>query len=283
MGKIPLNLLESFAVFSEASNMRDAASQLQISQPALSQQLKLLQTYFAHDLLVVSGKKKLLTAYGKDVLLSFKDHLAAIPTVINEVNRKYQNPNEITVRISGRLEILRRLMDEVSFKGHIHYMSRGSDSAIRDLLDRKIDIAISNERPDSLHISCKPLLKDQFCLVFPKKWKISAKNLDGLYLRLKDHPYIGYSEQISSKFSFIKQSAHRSIEDWTQIIKFIENGSGWSVVPNSFRVSDKTCEVVTLKDQPFPDNQFYILYSKDSLKFDWFKDLIGQASKCFEK
>lgn len=283
MSKIPLNLLESFAAFAEAKNMREAAEQLKISQPALSQQLKLLQESFAHDLLVVVGKKKVLTAYGKDILASFKNHINAIPSAIDDINRKYKSPAEITVKISGRLEILRRLMDEVSFPGHIHFISRGGQSVIQDILDRKIDIAISQERPDSLQIHCKPLFKDYFCVVFPKKWKITFKNLAELYLKLQEHQYIGYNQRFSALFPFIKQTAHRSIEDWSQVIQFVEQGLGWSVAPNSFPINEKTCEVVMIKNQPFHDSQFYMIYSKDSLKFEWFKDLLRQAAQCFEK
>jgi Transcriptional regulator len=282
MKKIPLNLLEAFATFADAKNMREAAEQLKISQPALSHQLRALQEFFPNDLLAVAGKKKILTAYGQDVLQSFRPHLSGITTAIEGVNNKYKTPQEITVRISGRLEVLRRLVEPISFKGNIHYISQESVLAIQDLLERKTDIAISRVRPDSLQIISKPLMKDQLCVVIPKKWKMHFKNADDLIRQIPDRPYLGYNDQFTSRFSFIKQTPHRAIEDWSQIIHLIEKGVGWSIVPNSFQINDKLCEIVKFKDPGNLESQFYLCYSKDNLKFDWFKDIILQASNCFK-
>lgn len=281
MNRIPIDLLKSFIVFAESANMREAAAKLELSQPALSQHLKKLQDHLPYNLLMLKGKKKILTPYGIDILESIKKHMLLIPNAVESVNNKYRSPDEITIRIAGRLEILRRLMEQVQFSGSIEFISSESDPTVQDLLDRKIDIAISKSKPDSHHVHSKPLLNDQFILIYPKKWKYSADNLDGILNKLKNRHYVGYSEKLNKNFSFLADiKMHRAIEDWEHIINYVQNGNGWSVVPSSFLINEKYCEKTYLRGHK--ESQFYILYSRENIKYEWFKDVITSALKSFK-
>ena len=261
--------------------MRMAAAKLNLSQPALSKQLQALQEYFPNELFTVVGKKKVLTPYGLEIRSAIQSQIRSIPASIEAINNKYKDPKEITLSISGRLEILRRLMNRVSFAGNLHFVSQQSDSVVQNLLDRKIDIAISNTRPNSLAIHSKPLLKDRFCLLLPKKWKISEEGMD-LFSSLKNKPYIGYSKKFADRFPALKEiTGHRTIEDWEQIIKLVESNIGWAVVPSSFSFNQTLCKNVPIDSPKFPENQFYFLYAKDNLKYDWFKEFLNQLSKAF--
>ncbi len=282
MNKIPIVLLESFIAFAESANMRDAADKLGLSQPALSQHLKKLQDHLPYNLFMLKGKKKILTPYGVDVLESIKKHISQIPSAVDSVNNKYKSPNEITIRISGRLEILRRLMEHIQFTGSIEFISSESDPTVQDLLDRTIDIAISKSKPDSHYTHSKPLLKDQFILIYPKKWNYPADGLNGILSKLKNRQYIGYSEKLKNSFDFLANTKmHRAIEDWEYIINYVQSGHGWAVVPSSFLINEKYCEKTYLRG--YNETQFYILYSKENIKYDWFKDIITSALNCFKR
>lgn len=281
MNKIPIDLLESFIAFTESSNMREAATKLGLSQPALSQQLKKLQDHLPYNLFMLKGKKKILTPYGIDILNSIKQHISLVSSAIDSVNNKYNSPEKITVRISGRLEILRRLMENIQFSGAIQFISSESEPTVQDLLDRTIDIAISKSKPDSHYVHSRPILKDQFILIYPKKWSYPADSLTSILSKVKKRPYVGYGEKLKSNFDFLSDiKMNRAIEDWEYIIKYVQSGHAWSVVPSSFLVNEKLCEKIYLRG--YTESQFYILYSKENFKYDWFKEIITSAINSFK-
>ena len=102
--KTPLNLFESLVVVAESQNLMEASSKLNVSQPALSVQLKKLAEGFKLPLFETHGKKKVLTPFGLSVYKEVKRILGDIDSSFEEINRNYLTAPNLIIRLGGRRE-----------------------------------------------------------------------------------------------------------------------------------------------------------------------------------
>ncbi|HEY8272056.1 MAG TPA: LysR family transcriptional regulator [Pseudobdellovibrionaceae bacterium] len=76
MENIPVHLLNAFVVFNESKSIGEAAVRLQITQPALSKQLKQLEERLPNAVFTFSGRKKVLTSLVENFINASEKELA---------------------------------------------------------------------------------------------------------------------------------------------------------------------------------------------------------------
>ncbi|WP_298285201.1 LysR family transcriptional regulator [Novosphingobium sp.] len=79
---LDLNLLVAFNVLMETRSVSRAAEKLHLSQPAMSAALGRLREYFGDDLLVLTGKRMLPTAYAETLVPMVQETLRQVDALI---------------------------------------------------------------------------------------------------------------------------------------------------------------------------------------------------------
>lgn len=283
MEKIPLHLLQALVAFAETDHVSKAAIRLDISQPAISRQLKQLEDYLPHPLFTPKGRRKILTAYGRDLYTRIKGKLDHFEDLILETNNKHHSVENATIRISGRSEILERIISRIHFSGNLIFQALSGESVVDDLLDHKTDIGISTKKPDSPEIFFKTFFEDQFQLLIPKQSKSNATLSKAFLQNLEKSHYLSYESTNSLKkklFSHfdctIQNPSFRTFQNWKCLISLAEEGKGWTICPTSFIYNEKKCTSIEIPTKILPRNTFYLLYSKENKSVPWFPALIEE-------
>src|SRR5438552_468162 len=98
---LDLNLLKTLIAVAESKNFQEAAGRLGISQPAVSFQLKELESRLPAPLFFLSGKKKVLTHYGQALYQTAKGKMDAFHKGLEDLHRHYADPSTLTLRVGG--------------------------------------------------------------------------------------------------------------------------------------------------------------------------------------
>jgi DNA-binding transcriptional LysR family regulator len=193
---LPLYLLETLLAFSEQVTLQETARKLQISQPAVSKQLQRLEELAPFPLFTNVGRKKTLTTYGQQLASSAKHHLEALSRDITNTNVSYGDGQGVQLKVAGRLEFLVRFLGNIeNFKGTLEFIDRSSTDLISDLLEKKVDLAISHRSNVKLEYIQKKIGADQASLLIPKTWKVPA-NPDDFLQQVSQWPTAIYSKEM---------------------------------------------------------------------------------------
>lgn len=281
----PYALIGSFLAFSEAKNMLQAAEAVGLSQPALTNHLKLFEAYFAQDVFALEGRKKVLTPFGMRLRELLKARFQNLDHDLAELGQQYQSPEHVTLRIAGRSEILNLVAPKLEFAGTLVFVPSDGQKATEGLLERKFDIALSNHLEKASQLHGKLLFADGFSVVLPKAWKLKSSPLDSLMETLADRPYLSYKEtdeNLDKVLSHFKIKSRpffkKALADWTHLISMVKEGQGWTICPDRYALPETTVSF-SLKDYIHTETKFYYLYRKESLKLPWYKDLLDQLAK----
>jgi DNA-binding transcriptional LysR family regulator len=292
MQNIPVHLLNAFVVFNDSQNIVLAASKLGITQPALSKQLKTLESLIAQPLFTFTGRKKTLTPFGRDINERLKSRMNGLQELIQMAHNAYSNPANATLRISGRRGVLDRISEKINFQGSIFFVESTGDQVLDELVSLKSDLGISYKIPDSHEFIAKPLFKEEFKIAIPKKIFPHKKSYgETLLSELKIHPCIGYNkndEILSRLFSLNPAEAGplrmiRATSNYTSIAKMVEASLGWAVIPSYLEINMTKTWVVAIPSAAIPLREFFIIYRTEYSDVPWFRDLISEIKNCFKK
>jgi DNA-binding transcriptional LysR family regulator len=285
MHDIPLDLLKTFITFVESVNIDQASQKLGLSQPAVSVQLKRLEGTLPHPLFSFQGKKKVLSHYGRAIYEAIKVDLSEIQKSIGKVNLQYSNSEDILLRIGARKEIFYWLVERINFNSKIQLIDFSTDVSIEKLLNHDIDVAINHKRPDVASIISRPFFDVTAKFMVHKKYLKSKKPTLDLFQDkefLTNTPCLAYRENPPFLIPWLQYSGvsidevpiRIICEDWVVVIKLIEMGHGYCVMPRNFESTDPDVVSVDIPTEVIPPLKFYILYHQDLKKVQALKDLI---------
>jgi DNA-binding transcriptional LysR family regulator len=153
-----LHRLQLFASIAKRLNISQVSRELRISQPSISQQLKLLQQQFGVALFQRNGRGLILTKWGE----AFRDDVEAILAQVERLTRKYASPQAdpkaMPLYLGGSygpsVSLLPSLMTRFK-KVHSSvelYLRTGTSAEIQDLvLSSEIELAlITNPYPSPI-------------------------------------------------------------------------------------------------------------------------------------
>jgi len=284
-----MKLIYSFIVFAESRNIVEAADKLKVSQPALSAYLKSFEEQLPQPVFTMQGRKKILTQFGQEIYLQLKDKVSGIDSLIEQTSLKYNNRETALVKIGGRSEILARILLKLPFPGQIIAVNCDHRSGISLVLKSQLDLLISQEIPDSLNLIAKPLFKDQFQILIPKKMKIEASTVSKKLLQqMASLPLLSYKsdfdqlQRLREHFGQTEsQYTLRIFSDWQVLNGLCERGLGWTLSPTSFPFDETKCQRFLVPTEIIPATQFYLIYPKSLSKVRWFSELASSIQKVF--
>ncbi|MGZ3775613.1 MAG: LysR family transcriptional regulator, partial [Pseudobdellovibrionaceae bacterium] len=282
MDKVPIHLLNAFIIFNDSKNIMEAADSLGITQPALSKQLKQLEALMPNKVYSLSGRKKVLTSFGRDLHERIKERIGNIQEVIHQTNTLHSDTNNAKIRIAGRRGILDRISRHLqNFDGSLFFKESSNDLIIDSLMKFNTEIGIIHSIPNTYELIAKPLFKEEFQLVVPKKFILQKPTFgETLISKLMQLPCIGYKpedEIISAVCSSNSVDAKkirmvRATENYTSIAEMVDAKIGWAIIPSYIEISDARSWSISIPTKALPARQFFLVYRPELTSAVWFKD-----------
>ncbi len=176
-----LKQLEYFVRVAELGSFTRAALALDIAQPALSRQVRLLEVELRQNLLVRNGRGAIPTEAGKLLLAHGRG-------ILHQVERAYEELGQVRGSLAGRVAVglptsLARLLTVpliTAFRQSMPHatisISEGLSVALQDaLINGRLDIAVLyNARPSS-DIEITPLQNEPLCLVQARQGGVAVE------------------------------------------------------------------------------------------------------------
>lgn len=274
MANKPLNLLNTFLVFTESKNITEASKKLFLTQPAVSVQLQSLEDLFRWPLFIFQGKKKILTRFGMELRQSIIGQFNDIKTSIEELERKYSNPSERILRIGARREIIKLMFENLKFEGKIHFSSQSSKESIEQLMDRVIDVAVGYKLKNQTGLIQRKLFSDNAKFIIHKDLvKNQTISLENFLVKkfIYSIPFVTYNTNANyiQKFckktglDFQKINIKTIIDSWDSVMAMTENNIGCSIIPDKTTVRSQNLLQVPIPDSIIQSTDFYITYHKE--------------------
>ena len=273
-----LELLRTFVTFAKSKNIIDAARQLRVSQPAVTNQLQRLEQSFRHPLFSQQGKKKVLTPFGRALLEETEPLISRMESSLEQVEKRFADPTQLMLRIGARAEVLSRIVQRIRFPGAIQFVPLRTQEAVDQLLSHEIDIAISYLRPDLAYIHSRRIFSDQVQWVCHESLlkKLTAHQASTSLPFLTETPFLAYKKDAPFLKDWLAHLGHgdsldlirprRICEDWNAILKLVEQGEGYSLIPSSLISANPGLKSVPIPSDVLPEMTFYALFHFDLMK-----------------
>lgn len=279
--KINLEWIKSFVFFAESGSVEEAASKLGLTQPAITQHLSKLDSALPQSLFEKRGKRKVLSDYGKDFYRGTSKELRLIDDILRVSKFAESDEKNVTLRLGVHDEIYYRICTHLEFDGQLEVYNQHSAASINALQKREIDIAVSRFIPDSSDVIAAKWFTDTFVLAYPASWQkeIDKSGLKETLLKKKFIQHMGGTEPVSEVLRILDLPSEKLIlghklTNWLALIKLVQDGHGWSIVPSSFEFSAKI-QISPLMAKGVPKTQYYILYHKSVRQFPGFQRLLA--------
>lgn len=286
---LSFDILKSFVVFIESSNMVAAARQLGVSQPLLTKHLQILEEASAQTLFAFEGRRKVPTRYGRAFYHLVKNHFDDLEKDLQKFNLEQANPAQIHIRIAGRKEILETVAGPLKFAGPLSFLPMGGAEVVRSLQEGRIEIGISQHELESHSFIRKPLVEDEFKIVLPESWELKSKKWPELVHELLERPRLSYGESDPLSQLLVSQGLatgpqpHRVFPSWPILVEMIRKKTGWGLVPSLFLKETRSLRILDLPAQAMKPTSFYVYYPRELAKQDWFRDLTKSVHEVFER
>ena len=291
MEQVPIHLLNAFMVFNDSENIMKAAETLGITQPALSKQLKALEAKIPQPIFSMQGRRKILTPFGRDLQKRIKGQIGNIQETLRESLLIHSDLSQVQIRISGRRGVLDRISKKLEFQGSLIFNESTNQQVIDDLLSMQAEIGIAHDFPNTFNLVAKPLFKEEFKIVIPKKFLLKPKKYGkSLFEELKTHPCIGFKiedeilNQLCTENSvpISDLKLKRITSNYSSIAKMIDAGFGWATIPSYLDVDLKQSWSIPIPPEVLTSRKFSILYRPEFSKAPWFNNIVREIKSIFE-
>jgi DNA-binding transcriptional LysR family regulator len=256
---ISLRGIEVFEALAQTGSVAAAAARLGMSAPAVSQQMKNLDSSLGTALIDHSRRPMTLTPAGRQFLKQAETALSALRI----------GQRDLTSRLAGT-------MAECAFQLH----TSASHQLLSKLEKRELDIAIcAAGRTVSSGILSYPILEDPYILAVPKGVDVTGGLTSfGTLVFLRRDPDQVMGQQIHTQLSRqgIELPNRFEIDSNQSISALVANGTGWTITtPLSLLRAGRFADEIDAHPLPFVGfSRQIMLYSAA----DWSGDIPGQIA-----
>lgn len=158
----PLNALRGFEAAARLGSFHKAAEELHLTQSAISQQIRSLESFVEQPLFYRSGRKVALTDAGADLLSTTQSMLQQLAVGIRRLDQ-YRKPNQLVVNTTpafARHWLVPRLGDFHARHPQIDLWLLTTDEA-PDMASQTIDIAVRDDLAAQAECRFRVLLEDR--------------------------------------------------------------------------------------------------------------------------
>ena len=268
-------LLEYFLAVCEELHFTKAAVQLGISQPTLSQQIRLLEERVGMPLFQRIGKRNYLTEAGqtlKEHALNIFHELEQAQSEINEL--KGMQRGRLTIGCSGNHLLTRTL---ISFHQKqpgisISVVELATEETRAGLLANKLDLGVVFLPLEDEQLVSKELYTEELCLAVAKQHPLAAAAAVKLD-QLTEVPLILFPEKFLVRQMVDSYSAQSGVQlqpafelsTMDSMLQMVRLGVGATILPRSYLLqgSDPSIRTVPIVE-PVPQKKVGIVYRKQT-------------------
>ena len=237
---IEISALRVFAAVGEADSLTQAAERIGITQSAVSQTIKQLESQTGTQLVLTRSRPIKLTPSGQ-VLKGYADNL------INDTKRMLLDVREASSE--GNLPLNIGMIDSFCDVAGVQFMQQvkpfTSKLALRtglvspltqDLLNRDLDLLITSD-PIGEHPELQrfPLLRDPIVMIVPDEYanhkEVSpswlAENLP--FVRYNRQSRLGSLSDLIARRLNIELDAAYELDSTQTLLRFVQSGQGWAL------------------------------------------------------
>jgi DNA-binding transcriptional LysR family regulator len=235
-----LNQLRIYLKITQTGSITKSAEQLNLTQPAISIQLKNFQQQFDYPLIEIIQRRIHVTALGKEIALAAESIISEIDN-INYRSQNFKNNLAGHLRISivstGKYIMPYFLSDFLKNNVNIDLTMdvTNKSKVIQSLLDNEIDFALVSILPDDIQVEKFNLIPNELYLVGNKEVGLDIK----IEEQLASTPFIfrekgSGTRQVMEKFiakNKIKIKKKLELTSNEAVKHAIISGLGYSIMP----------------------------------------------------
>ena len=245
---VNLQRLRYFVAVAEELHFGRAADRLNMSQPPLSQQIRLLERELDTALFDRSTRRVTLTDAGA-FLYPEAVRLLAAADGVDRLMDQHRHGQAGTLRVgfvdSAAYEVMPRVLSEYRCRRprvgyELHTMS--SDEQVQALRAGQIDLGIGRAAADSRNVEATLVMHEPLLVAAGAAHRLAAATAAGLR-DLADEPVIGFDRSVSPSLHAVLASmlAAESVAydpiieatEYATILGFVAAGEGLAIVPSS--------------------------------------------------
>ena len=275
-----LRHIRSFLVLSEQLHFGQAAEILHIVQPALTKQIKELESHLGVSLFERTKRRVNLTHEGE----YFRTQSQEIMELLSKTEKEIRwiadgTSGEIKLGYVGSCihtflpSLLATLSDQFP-KIHCYLNEMTSVAQEQAIAQNELDIAFLRNPEVDDRYGIRVVFEEAFALVIPASHGINEKNFEGLHqfknekfiLPTKSDGKLYYQLQLSicEDAGFTPMIAHESVHGHT-VLRLVEHHLGITLLPISFRqFANKNIRFIPLKTIP-QKSEITMLWKKSNM------------------
>jgi len=237
---IEFGALKIFAAVADSETLTKAAEQLGITQSAVSQAIKKLETGLCTELIVRRSRPTKLTS-GGEILKNYTRHVLAethrMQTDIGMMSR-----NKVTQLRVGMIDSfgdvisLEFVQNIKPFAERLSLRTGVAAPLSKAFIDRDLDMLITSDPlEEHTDLARFPILRDPFVMIVPencsKEGSVSPQWL------AKNVPFVHYSREtrigmltnvIAHRLN-IKLNTYYELDSTQTLLRFVQSGQGWAI------------------------------------------------------
>ncbi|WP_010323799.1 LysR family transcriptional regulator [Marinobacterium stanieri] len=242
---IDTQALSTFVCTAESESLTDAAQRLGVTQSAVSQTLKQLETQLGTTLVVRRTRPLRLTAAGQMLKQQADTLLGDLRRLTSRV-RGAAHQGLIQCRlglVTSCSEVFgSRLIAQMGDRIEQLTLRSGlTPSLLQSFLNREVDILVSNDPLDDIEgLERYPLFRDPLLLAVPERFGFNAEapsreQLSGLALqhpmiRYGRNTHIGAMTEVALRRMGVMAQVRYETDDTHTLMRFVQDGHSWGVI-----------------------------------------------------
>ncbi|MEB3100462.1 LysR family transcriptional regulator [Ferviditalea candida] len=289
--------LEIFAVVVEHNSLNRASKTLNLSQPALSRKIKMLEDELDIELFRRIGKKLELTEAGETAYEYAKELRDLQKRFLHEMTR-YKSIEKCSITIGASLTTLQSTLPDLislftNVDPHIDIklVTGRTHEMVTVVKEKKADIGlVASKIDDDPTLQCVPLFEDHLSLILPKQHALAGKSSVSIH-QLNGLPMIVFSkgtwyrilmDDLFHRFKVVPE-IKMDIDSFEAIIRLVSTCQIATLLPQSYLRPNLLENLVQVEIPELKQTirTTSLIYNKHSMSKDCVQPLIKQAQQHF--
>ncbi len=287
---IETSQLQTFIAVAKAKSFSKAAENLHVTQSAISQSIKNLESKLGTEVFKRSGKNVVLTNAGEKLFLFGVQYLTTMSDTLDELKEE-KNEMRGKVRIGtltgiGKSWLAHEIVNYAVLNPELTMTVRmGSQiDLLTDFENNLIDILILPEDDVPMGGEKEFFIEEKCTLVVPKgnknfnfKNKLTLEKLEEIPIVLFESDDHLFSKWCRTKFKSLpkKLNVKFTVNSHGHMLQAVHEGLGMAIVPNHvLHRSYFKDKLIALSEYEIPSGKLYIVYQKESQNYLRIKNTI---------
>lgn len=247
---IELRHLRYFIAVAEELHFGRAARRLNISQPPLSQQIRILEQQIGARLLDRTNRSVQLTAAGRQFLLDARQILQNVAQAADKAARMHRGDlGELRIGFTSSAPFIKVISDALfAFRQcypavHIQMQEINTQQQLAPLNEGRLDLGVMRNTPLPETLEHKLILREPLYAVFPRDHRLAKEALISVR-ELAQESFIFFAPQVgtalfSETMSLLQRydvspNIAQEVGEAMTILGLVATGLGVSILPASF-------------------------------------------------